>query len=314
MNRAKFFELMGVVKASRSDPTLEAVTEKAYRDWEEQQWRKFGRLSTSFSASKVGGPPRCPRKAIYTLMNIPTAPIEPKGVAIMRQGMAAEDQIVYRWGRAGLTIAGSVPLVEGDRIHQLKIESQQHWLAGYLDSVLDLRSVDWSHVTPVDVKSKAKQKIIDFNNGFLPDDSDYKTQLMLYIWRCRELHDQMGWADMGLDPAVGGIILYVDRENPRHTFELWVPYDEEYLREALGDLESWKEAYEQGTLPPRPKDWRWTEPPCKWCDFKKDCKADIKADVSRIEDSTTIVRAKTINPKYDPDKVRSKVINRWKET
>src|SRR6266542_4190964 len=106
LSRRELFANLGIVTGG---PRLDGITDQAYRDWEEREWRRPSRPRTSFTASKVGGEPRCARQALYRLMNVPSPePIDPKGVAIMRQGMAAEDQIVYRWGRAGLTIAGSV--------------------------------------------------------------------------------------------------------------------------------------------------------------------------------------------------------------
>jgi hypothetical protein len=309
VSREEMFLKLGIYS---SGPNLDDLTERAYRDWEETQWREPARPRTSFTASKVGGEPRCARQALYRLMNIPSPePIEPRGVAIMRQGIAAEDQIVFRWGRAGLTIAGSVPLNEGGRIRQLAIRSPEHWLAGFTDSVLDLRRIGWDYVTPVDVKSKSEKKIREMQDGNPPDDGEYRTQVMIYTWGCIQIHEQMGWADMGLKPAIGGSILYVSRDNPRNSYEVWVPYEESYVQELLDDLLEWKAQFLAGRLPPRPKEWRWTEQPCKWCDFKKMCKQDIRDDVNVLYDSCTVKFAREVDPGYDPEKNRRMVVKRW---
>ena len=63
----------------------------------------------------------------------------------------------------------------------------------------------------------------------------------------------------------------------------------------------------------RPKEWRWTETPCRWCPQKRMCKADIKADIVNVDQSCTVDFAKTVDQKYDPVKNRRMVIKRWKE-
>jgi hypothetical protein len=67
-------------------------------------------------------------------------------------------------------------------------------------------------------------------------------------------------------------------------------------------------------LPERPKEWKWTQPPCQWCPLKKPCKLDIKEDVDTLSESNTVKLAKKINPKYDIEKVREEVMKRWQST
>src|SRR6186997_1497323 len=99
-------ELFGRVGLIRFGPDLDAVTEQAYLLQEEKERKQRMEKEPggrAFYASMFPGGKdelRCPRLALYNMMNIPEPePISPSGRAIMNMGNAAEKQIVWRWGK-----------------------------------------------------------------------------------------------------------------------------------------------------------------------------------------------------------------------
>jgi hypothetical protein len=309
-------------KIKGSDPAIDDVVEKAYEFIEHREWlRPFksphGRpWHTSFHASSFPGgvdEKRCGRKALYELMNIPGEPFSPRGRAVMEIGNAVESQIAYRLGHYGITLAGSVPINEGDPWRQLGLSDRERWLTGSIDLTLDLRWTrqGWDRVTPVDIKSKDEKKIREMRMGMRGPDQSHIGQVMSYSHLCRVWHSEMGWEQMGLRPAEGGILYYSNRASPRDTYEFWVPWDQEYVDAGLRRLEQWRDSFTEMKLPPRDKKWRWTEEPCKWCDFKKACKADVKADVQDLSQSCTVTIARSKNPGYDPQEAVREVVGAW---
>lgn len=317
------FRAVGVIVGPVADgfPKIDSAVEQAYLDFENREWMKSIRTPhgrpwhTSFHASGFPGgvnERRCPRKALYELMNIPGSPFTPKSRAVMEMGRAVEQQIVYRLGRSGMTVGGAVSLDPELEARQLRLEDREHWLTGSLDAPLDLRSIGWDHVTPMDVKSKDTRSLIKLRIGEKEIPESNVGQVMAYGHMCRLVHEDMGWEQMGLKPAEGGILYFASRENPRDTWEKWVEWDQEYVDAGLARLKDWIVFFQEGRLPERPKEWRWTEEPCKWCDFKKMCKEDIRNDIEKLQESTTIDLAKSRDPQYDPDKIIREVTKAWK--
>jgi len=66
-------------------------------------------------------------------------------------------------------------------------------------------------------------------------------------------------------------------------------------------------------LPPRPKEWRWTEEPCKWNPYKKLCKQDHKDGVVKLSESNAVKFALEHDPSYNIDKIRKRVTDRWQQ-
>lgn len=319
-SRKELFTALGVVSEG---PRVEEWTEKAYHDLERKRWKAalqrapHGRpWHTSFHGSSFPGgldDLRCARKALYTMMDpVPHAPDEGPWLGVAGIGAAVEEQVVYRWGHAGITIGGSVAIHEGDPAKQLGFEHDPTWLTGSLDAVMDLRP-DWPYVLPVDVKSKNSSVIAEMKRGEREYDASHYAQVQSYIYLCREFHEEMGWDQLGLEPAAGGTIFYVAREQPRKTCEFYVPYDEEFVEAGVKRLKEWKSSFAFDRLPERPKEWRWTEEPCKWCDFKKHlCKPDIKSDVSTLTGSHLVEHSRQLRPDYDPVLIRAEVMKRWR--
>lgn len=315
--REQLFTKAGIIKPG---PDLDAITEQAYLLQEEKEREKQlakppgGR---AFYASMFPGGVdelRCGRAALYSMLNIPDAEaIKPQGRAIIEMGKSAEKQIVWRWGKMGLLLGVKTPKRETDYMEQIGFSDPDTWLSGYADAIMDIRP-RWNAVLPVDIKSKSHDKITAMQLGQLSYDSDHYRQVQAYLYLCRKFHTAMKWDKLGLEPARAGIIYYVSRENPRNTWTAFIPYDEEFVEAGLERLRAWRDNFLADELPPRPKEWKWTKPPCQWCQFKKSCKQDIREDVTRLSESNAIQLAKKINPNYDEQRVREEVSKRWHST
>jgi hypothetical protein len=317
LEREDFFRILGAVTRG---PRLDGITEQAYADYEKEIWKKdlesspHGRpWHTSFHASAFPGHEKvCGRYALYTLLDIPPAgPIKPRLRALSEIGKAVEYQIVYRWGKAGKTIGGAHPLNDGDPIKQVGFADPDTWLTGSSDSVLDVRPA-WPAALPVDIKSKAHDVVESMKVGRQTYDIKHYMQLQGYIYLCNVFHEEMGWSDMGLEPAKGGVIYYVSRQDPRFTHEYYIDANWTFIDAAVERMKKWREMFVNDELPERPKEWKWMEEPCKWCNFKRDsCKPDWKADVKKLSESKSVTFAKRIRPSYNLDTKREEVMNRW---
>jgi CRISPR/Cas system-associated exonuclease Cas4 (RecB family) len=317
-SRQELFAAAGLIP---DGPDLDAITEQSYLLQEEKE--RKGMLAKqpggrAFYASMFPGgedEKRCPRYALYSMMNVPNPdPIKPTGRAVIEMGKAAEKQIVWRWGKMGLLLGVKTPEKEYSYLPQLGFDDKELWLSGYADAVMDIRP-RWDYVLPVDVKSKSTAKIDAMRAGDLPPyEEDHYKQVQAYLYLCRKFHVSMGWEAMGLLPAKLGSIFYVSRDNPRHTWVAHVPYNEEFVNAGIERLKEWREYFLNDELPERPPEWKWTKPPCQYCPLKKQCKADIKADVTRLSDSHAVVLAKKLIPNYDEQKVREAVMKRWTQT
>lgn len=305
-----------------SGPDLDAVTEQAYLVQEEKEHLKSNSRppgGRAFYASMFPGgedEKRCARQALYNMVGVPNPePIKPAGRAVIESGKSVEKQIVWRWGQMGLLLGGiNVPDKEYKYMNQLGFNDPDVWLSGYADAVLDLRP-RWKYVLPVDIKSKSHEKIRGMKDGELPRfEPDHYKQVQAYLYLCRKYHEYLGFEKLGLLPAKGGIIYYVSRDNPRFTHTAYIEYDDDFVQAGLKRLAEWKEMFLNDELPERPKEWRWTQPPCQWCPVKKHCKQDIRDDITKLSESNTVQLAHKLIPNYDIEKVRSEVMRRWVST
>ena len=315
MNREEFLNEIKTING----PDLDAITEQAYLVQEEKAHVKNLKRPPGgrafYSSMFPGGvdAKRCARHALYEMMGVPSSePIRPAGRAVIEMGKAAEKQIVYRWGQMGYLLGVQAAAKESDWQPQLRLSDQDSWLSGFADAVLDIRP-RWDWVLPVDVKSKSHQVVTEMRDGEREHDPDHYKQIQSYIYMCRKYHEYLGWDKLGLKPAKGGMLYYVSRDNPRFTHSFYFPYDNEFVMAGIDRLTDWKRNFLDDELPERPKEWRWTQPPCQWCSFKKVCKQDIREDVDKLSESNALKLAKELNPGYDPQKFREEVIKRWTE-
>lgn len=318
MNRLSRRDLLFALGILHYGPEIDALTNRAYVDYEDKVWR--GNLdnrphghpwATSFHASSFPGEKACGRKALYTMLDTASAePSPPMLRATGEVGKAVESQIIFRWGQAGLLVAGSCPLRDGGRYSQVGFEDEDLWLTGSCDAILGIP--DFPYALPVDIKSKAKDKIEQMRVGALSYDPKHYAQVQAYCYLATKFYDEMGWKEMGLLPPVGGIIYYVSRDNPRFTKEFFVDINWDFINAGIENLKIWRESYLSDTLPDRPKEWRWTEDPCHWCNFKKfACKPDYKAKVTKLSLSNAHEFTKSIRPDYNPIEIREEVESRW---
>ncbi len=316
--RRQFFEHFGIVGQA---PDLDAITKEAYVELEEKIWRENLNSSphgrpwfTSFHASAFPDRDKpCGRLALYTMLDTPRPePAPPLLVATGDIGKQVEYQIVYRWGLKGLTIGGSVPLWDGANMTQARFEDDSTWLTGSMDAILDLRQWRIPHVVPVDIKSKKHEIVQEMQLGRRLYEEKHYLQLQAYLYLCNLFHEDMGWEEMGLTPATGGYIYYASRQDPRTAHSFYVEVDWGLINRGRELLCEWREHLIQDNLPERPKEWRWTEEPCKWCPMKKyACKPDNKEKITRLTDSNAITFAKALRSNYDYNEIKEEVIKRW---
>jgi hypothetical protein len=330
-----------------------SLIEEAYqidekRIWQENLERKPHGYDwhTSFHASEFPGddPMSCARKALYTMMDVPSSgPFEPAGRAIMDAGLDAERQLVRRLYRSGLLIGG-----DPDKGNQVGFVNKELWFTGNCDAPIlppgSFAPEIW------DFKGTDRDKLEKLKSGELEPSEKYLKQIKAYVglawlqhkldeqsdssiwrwcWRCVDcdclaftdrpcpLHPGSTFYRQELDPCVKGSVIYFDRSQPLRAWnrggmvEFEVSLDKKFMQKGLATLLVWRNSFIEDTLPARLKQWKWTEPPCKWCDWKKLCKADTKADVDKLSNSNVIAAAKQINPKYSYDDARDRVLKRW---
>lgn len=303
----------------RYGPQIDKFTHRAYAAYEEKVWRKnldnkpHGHpWHTSFHASSFTGSDKaCGRRELYVLLDTPsTEPAPPHLRATGEIGKAVENQIVFRWGQAGLLIGGASPLRDGISPRQLGFADEETWLTGSIDAVLGLPS--FPHVLPVDIKSKAKAVIDEMRVGKQSYDPKHYGQVQAYLYLCHKFYGEMGWSDIGFKRPVGAVIYYVSRENPRYTHEFFVDIDWPFINKGIAYLKDWRDCFLSDKLPPRPADWKWTDEPCKWCKFKKmACKPDWKQGTAKLSQSEAVNFAKSIRPDYSVEETMKGVSNRW---
>ena len=248
----------------------------------------------------------CGRKAVYGLANFakPDDGISTQGVAIMEAGVDIELRQVERFHRAGVLLS------EPPGQPQTSSTFPEAWLVGHSDAVI--LPPGWKSPHPVEIKGKDSDVVDAMRAGQKGWDAPHRAQLMCYIFLSRQ-YDWHGPNGELLEPATDGTLLYVARNRPRKVAEFYFEYDEQLVKAALARLWDWKEAFKADVLPERPKEWRWTFEPCKWCGYKKKCKEDVKAGVDKISMSALVEVTKAIDSGWDLDKVRNRVASRWEK-
>lgn len=307
LTREQLLIALGIVKEGVD---LEAITKKAMFDYENEHWRKNLENAphgepwhTSFHASSFPGDEKsCVRKLLYTMMDTPEVePIPAKLRGQAEMGKAVEEFITHKWRYAGILL--------GD---QVKFTEDELMLTGSADAILNL-APQYNSVLPVDIKSKDHNVISEMQLGMRSYDKKHWEQLQAYIYFCKTNHKKLGWDELGLKPAKSGIIYYASRQDPTFVKQFYIRADEEFIERGIENLLIARDNYVDGSLPARPKDWKWSEEPCKWCPFKKfACKPDDKAGVEELEESNAIDYANHVRPGYDYEKTRQEVWKRWK--
>lgn len=301
ITRDTLFRSLGVIK---DGPELDKWTIKAHKEVGLKEWREG--YSLGFRASMYpGGDKSCARQALYRLMGFPeNEPISPTGRGIMDAGKAIEESIVNSWNELGILLGPKHPA-------QMRIHVDTLWLSGFLDAALDLRP-DWKYVLPVEIKTKKDSVIDAMQVGAQSYDEQHYFQLQAYLFHCIKEHERMGWNELGLKPAIGGIIYYISRENPRNTHEFYVETNYELINNANEKLEAWRQNFLDDVLPERNKNFMWSKTPCQYCPFKKFiCKPDHIEGINKLSESHGVQFAQNTLDSYNVDKSRKRVIDRW---
>ncbi len=307
ITRQHLYEELGLIQV------VERATAAAMKVVEERTWH--GDLDssphgapwhTSFHVSAFPGdnPKACGRAALYSLLKIPKKePIPRSGRGVMEVGKAIEEMLVETWHKAGilLTEPPSAPI-------QTQLRFPELWLTGGVDAVI--RPEGWSRGHVCEVKSKDQEVIMAMKRGERSFDPQHRLQLMPYIWLAGRAASFL-WPD--IDGVDSGSIYYVSRQQPHMTHEFFFRLDEQCIRLGQKKLAEWREFYLAGKLPPRDKDWGWSDTPCKFCDWKRDtCKPDDKAKVEDLSESHGIEFAKSVySDGYDYEETRKRVLKRW---
>jgi hypothetical protein len=209
--------------------------------------------------------------------------------------------VVKRWEEYGILLSAGP-----DAEVQTAFEFPEWWLTGSTDAII--KPPGWNRGHVIEVKTKYDDVINQMKLGQKSYDEVHRRQCLTYIGMANAVSSEL-WPE--LDPVIDGSIYYISRDRPRNTVEYFFDLDSNFLQLGVERLAQWKQYFLEGHLPERPKEWRWTEEPCKWCPVKRQCKMDIKADVYKLEDSATIEYAKGIRKDYDYATKRAIVLDRW---
>ncbi len=305
--RSQLFNRLGL-----NNPVINPLLDSIYKAEEQQRWELdlFNEphgyhWSTSFHSSSFPGddPKACGRKSLYTMMNFPSnEPSSRRSRSYMETGKMIEEQIVWRFHRAGILLSDS-PEAEV----QMGFVDKEHWLTCAPDSIIQIPRTNKPHL--VELKTKAPDKIIKMQSGQLTFDPYHRNQILTQIGLARKDSLKL-WPN--LDQLKDGTLLYLSRDNSADGHEYKFSHNEEFFQQGLDTLKDWKQSFIEDELPPRPKEWKWTESPCKYCPFKKNvCKPDYVAKTTKLSKSEGIKWAKEVRGSYDAKKQRKRVLDRW---
>jgi hypothetical protein len=303
---------------------VDPITDVAFKQVEEEIWRNQEDDSphgnpwhVSFHASSFPGddPMACSRAALYTMADFPSAePFNRHGRTVMDAGKGIEVTLVRTWHKAGILLSAAP-----DDPVQTGFEHKEAWLTGSVDSVI--LPPRWNKPLPVEIKTKYQRDIDDMKLGRRGPDIRHvfqlKTQLALVA-----LAQDSGQIWNNLDRVTHGFIYYLSRDRPSDTAEFRVDLDETFFAAGVERLKQWRQAFIDGVLPEdnpgkreskfgHPMGWRWSYPPCNWCNHKKTCQLDFRENNQSLSKSAGVNRAKLVRPDYDFEKARQRVLDRW---
>lgn len=302
--------------------TIDPVVAAAYRQVEEKIWRSGDGNSphgnpwhVSFHASQFPGddPMACGRQAMYRMMDLPNAePFNRRARTVMAAGKAVEYELVSTLDAAGLLISASP-----DESIQTGFTYADAWLTGSVDCVVLLP--DLNQPLPIEIKSKYQEVIEEMQLGLRKPDESHIFQLKVQLALVRDAQERGElWSDFDL--VTHGYIYYLSRDRPFETAEFRVDYDKKFFEAGIERLKEWQQMFKDGVLPSEnpskkhPYGWRWSYPPCQWCDYKKTCKLDFEQGIKKLDDSVGISRAKLVNSDYSFDLARQRVLDRWNKS
>lgn len=313
LSRSELFTRLQVSRA------LDPLVSSAYKRVQEKKWREQLDNSphglpwhTSFHASQFPGddPQACGRQAMYRLADFPQPEPTTRWLATLAAaGKGIEYELVKTLEQDGILISAGP-----DEEFQTGFVIEDVWLTGSVDCVIAPPGTN--KPIPVEIKSKYQKVIDEMKLGTKGPDTAHvfqiKTQLALVRWE--QLNGTL-WADRDL--VTHGYIYYLSRDKPSDTAEFRIDYDERFFLAGLGKLKEWKQSFLDDYLPTinpskkHPMGWKWSYHPCQFCNYKKTCKLDFEQGVDKVSESVGVNRAKLVSDKYDFDKARQRVLDRW---
>jgi len=324
LTRAEFFSRIGMLRE------IDPLTTQAYRFSEileaEQPNQGAGGGSlwhVSFHGSSFPGddPKACPRKAIYTLMDLPRAPFNRKSRMFMDAGKDLENQLVRRWHQAGMLLSAPP-----DSRRQTEFEDREHWLTSTVDAIVarprgtrpfvaEVKNVygDIMHAMKMLLRGPFEDHVKQvkcqiglaheqgpwpvkrcINSGVLAIALNHRDGPPIVV--CPIHGGDKCLEDQELLPVEHGYLYYVSRDDPDETREFFYQYDPEFMRKGRAQLKLWRQFFEAGMLPQidfkgkNPMGWNWTtdDSPCKFCPFGSNrgsgvCREDHQEAVKRGE-------------------------------
>jgi len=308
-SRADLFSFINNMQQHNKLSVVEII-QQAYADNAQKQWENtlasmpHGReWHTSFHASSFPGdnPKSCPRSSLYNMMGVPPdTPHNFYSVAIMDLGKSIETHIVTQLHDAGVLLSNPP-----DADTQTAFSDDESWLTGSCDAVIDLNGRP--HV--LEIKTKSEEHMQSMKKQMVTYDDQHKRQLLTYVSMFNSVSGEL-WPDM--ETLVDGTLLYVSRGNTTNMVGFTFGVDDEFYAAGRNKLMEWKDMFINSVLPERPKEWRWTEQPCKWCKYKKEtCKPDFKNAVNSLRDSYGVLWAKKVYSSYNYDVAHEKVLRSW---
>ena len=300
--------------------TIDPIIAASYRKVEEERWRSGDGNSphgnpwhVSFHASQFPGddPMACGRQAMYRIMDLPNAdPFNRRARTVMAAGKAVEYELVTTLHDAGILLSAGP-----DEEVQTGFTFSDAWLTGSVDSVI--LPPGSKQPLPIEIKSKYQSVIEEMQVGAKGPDEGHISQLKVQLALVRDAQERGElWSEYEL--VTHGYILYLSRDKPFETAEFRIDYDKRFFEIGIERLKEWKQMFIDGVLPSEnpskrhPYGWKWSYPPCQWCDYKKTCKLDFEHGTTELSESVGINRAKLVNESYDYEEARKRVLDRWK--
>lgn len=321
LSRAEFFTRLQLIR------TVEPTVDLAYRISEAKILKEalddepHGEpWHVSFHGSQFPGndPMACSRRSLYRMMNFPpTEPIPRHLRQTATLGKAIESDIVHAWDNADMLLSSADP----DR--QTKFELKEAWLTGTVDAVI--LPPGSKMPLPVEIKQRKAEVLAEMQRGRGPF-PEHVSQVKVEIAFVRAFQEAGLWLPVseGYELTRYGSIYYVSRDDPKVTAEFRIDYDENFWVAGVEKLKRWRANFEEDLLPEdkpgkrssifgHPHGWRWSYPPCQWCDFKKTCQLDFREGTTSLSGSIGVRRSQQIRKDYDPEFSKLRVRARWQE-
>lgn len=346
ITRREMYQALGLIKIV--DPILNKAVERIQREKFEssepnsphgEPWH------TSFHASQFPGDDvqACPRQAVYQMADF--AQKEPNSRflnAVADTGTAIETLITNIWADEGILI--STDHTKGRDI-QTGFSDDEHWFTGSVDALIV--PPGWDSILPIEIKSKALDKVIQMKRGQKPADPSHINQASAYIgFSHEELHKRFpvlrickstgalaedistgecrrhGVVEclktVNTQPTNKGVIYYVARDDFSVTHEFLLDYNPEFMKVGRERLKDWQNLFELGIIQQDQEKkhplegWAWSTGPCKFCPYKKEvCKPDFVDGITNLEESNGIKWTESVRGSYDLEATVQRVKDRW---